>query len=76
MTNTTMYRKTKCSNCEYEQTTVLSYYLDSKMWKANHDLDKCIELRKQKSLNAFTAMFDNVDDALASLSIIQKGIQK
>ena len=76
MTNTTMYRKTKCSNCEYEQTTVLSYYLDSKMWKANHNVKACNELRKQKSIDAFTSMFDNVDDALASLSIIQKGIQK
>ena len=73
MTKTTMWRKTKCSNCEYEQTTVLSYYLDSKMWKANHNVKACNELRKQKSLNAFTSMFDNVDDALASLSIIQKG---
>ena len=50
MTKTTMYRKTRCSNCEYEQTTVLSYYLDSKMWKANHDLEKCSAIRKEKKL--------------------------
>ena len=66
---TTMYRKTKCSNCEYEQETFVSYYLDSKMWKANHNLEKCGEIRKSK--NAFIAMFDNVEDALASLSIIK-----
>ena len=71
MTKTTMYRKTACTNCNYEQTTVLSYYLDSKMWKANHNVKACNELRKQKSLNAFTAMFDNAEDALASLSIIK-----
>jgi hypothetical protein len=71
MTKTTMYRKTRCSNCEYEQETVLSYYLDSKMWKANHNVKACNELRKQKSLNAFVAMFDNAEDALASLSILK-----
>jgi hypothetical protein len=41
------------------------------MWKANHDLKKCRELREQKSLNAFVAMFDNAEDALASLTIIK-----
>jgi hypothetical protein len=66
-----MYRKTRCTNCEYEQATVLSYYLDSKMWKANHNVKACNELRKQKSLNAFIEMFDNAEDALASLSIIK-----
>ncbi len=71
MTKTTMYRNTRCTNCDYEQTTFLSYYLDAKMWKANHDLEKCAAIRKQKSLDAFTAMFDNVEDALASLSIIK-----
>jgi hypothetical protein len=50
MTTTTMWRKTKCSNCEYEQTTVLSYYLDRKQWDKGHDLVKCGELRKQKNL--------------------------
>jgi len=50
MTTTTMWRKTKCSNCEYEQTTVLSYYLDRKQWDKGHDLVKCGELRKQKKL--------------------------
>lgn len=74
MTTTTMWRKTRCSNCEYEQSTVLSYYLDRKMWNANHNVKACNELRKQKSLEAFASMFDNVDDALASLSIIKKGV--
>jgi hypothetical protein len=41
------------------------------MWNANHNLEKCAELRKQKSLDAFVAMFDNAEDALASLSIIK-----
>jgi hypothetical protein len=71
MTTTTMWRKTRCSNCEYTQETFLSYYLDHKQWNKGHDLKKCGEIRKSK--NAFIAMFDNVDDALASLSIIQKG---
>lgn len=50
MTKTTMYRKTRCSNCEYEQETFLSYYLDAKKWKANHDLEKCSAIRKEKKL--------------------------
>jgi hypothetical protein len=70
---TTMWRKTRCTNCEYTLEDSVSYYLHAKAWNKGHDLVKCGELRKQKSLNAFTAMFDNVDDALASLSIIQKG---
>jgi hypothetical protein len=48
MTTTTMWRKTKCSVCEYEQATVLSYYLDRKQWNKGHDLDKCREIRKGK----------------------------
>lgn len=66
---TTMYRKTRCTNCEYEQETFVSYYLDRKQWDKNHNLKKCVEIRKSK--NAFIAMFDNAEDALASLSIIK-----
>jgi len=44
--STTMYRKTTCTNCHYEQTTFLSYYLDRKAWNKGHDLDVCRELRK------------------------------
>ena len=74
MTKTTMYRKTKCSVCEYEQTTVLSYYLDSKMWKANHNVKACNELRKQKSANAFDSVFAGTLDSLANLTVVkQKG---
>jgi hypothetical protein len=71
MNKTTMYRKVRCSNCEYTQIDTVSYYLHAKAWKANHDVKACNELRKQKSLEAFNAMFDDVDDALASLSIIK-----
>jgi hypothetical protein len=71
MTKTTMYRKTKCSVCEYEQTTVLSYYLDSKMWKANHNVKACNELRKQKSTNAFDSMFAGTLDSLANLTVVK-----
>lgn len=71
MSKTTMYRKTRCTNCNYTQEDSVSYYLHAKAWKANHDLEKCGELRKQKSLNAFVAMFDNAEDALASLSILK-----
>ena len=66
---TTMWRKTKCSVCEYEQETFLSYYLDSKMWKANHDLEKCGEIRK--SANAFDKMFAGTLDSLNKLSVIK-----
>ena len=71
MTKTTMYRKTACTNCNYEQTTVLSYYLDSKMWKANHNVKACNELRKQKSANAFDKMFESSLDSLNKLSVIK-----
>jgi hypothetical protein len=71
MTKTTMYRKTTCTNCNFSQEDFVSYYLHAKAWNKGHDLVKCGELRKQKSLNAFTAMFDNVEDALASLTIIK-----
>ena len=71
MTKTTMYRKTKCSVCEYEQTTVLSYYLDSKMWKANHNVKACNELRKQKSANAFDSMFAGTLDSLDNLTVVK-----
>jgi hypothetical protein len=71
MTKTTMYRKTVCTNCNYTQEDSVSYYLHAKAWNANHNLKACNELRKQKSLNAFSAMFDNAEDALSSLSIIK-----
>jgi hypothetical protein len=50
MTTTKMYRKTRCSNCEYEQETFLSYYLDRKKWDKGHDIPKCLEIRKEKKL--------------------------
>ena len=51
MTTTTMWRKTRCSNCEYEQETFVSYYLDNKQWNKGHDLVKCGEIRKKKNLS-------------------------
>jgi hypothetical protein len=74
MTTTTMWRKTRCSNCEYEQSTVLSYYLDRKMWNANHNVKACNELRKQKSANAFDEMFAGTLESLNNLTIIKKGV--
>ena len=69
---TTMWRKVKCSVCEYEQTDSVSYYLHAKAWKANHDLGKCGEIRKSK--NAFDKMFAGTLDSLNNLTIIkQKG---
>ena len=68
MTKTTMYRKTRCSNCEYEQETFLSYYLDAKTWKANHDLEKCSAIRKSK--NAWDKMFPDTLESLSKLSVI------
>jgi hypothetical protein len=62
-----MYRKVKCLVCEYEQTDSVSYYRHAKMWKANHDLDKCREIRKSK--NAFDKMFSESLNALDNLTI-------
>jgi hypothetical protein len=65
--STMMYRKVKCLVCEYEQTDSVSYYRHAKMWKANHDLDKCREIRKSK--NAFDKMFSESLNALDNLTI-------
>ena len=48
---TTMWRKVKCTACEYEQTDSVSYYLHAKAWKANHDLEKCLAIRKGEKVN-------------------------
>jgi hypothetical protein len=66
---TTMWRKTKCSVCEYEQTTVLSYYLDRKQWNKGHDLDKCRSIRK--AANGFDELFAGTLESLAKLTIIK-----
>jgi uncharacterized membrane protein len=66
---TTMYRKVKCLVCEYEQVDTVSYYLHAKTWKANHDLEKCGEIRR--SQNAFAKMFSESLDSLSRLTIIK-----
>lgn len=33
-----MGRVTRCSGCGFEQDTVMSYYQDRKLWRANHTL--------------------------------------
>jgi hypothetical protein len=66
---TTMYRKTVCTVCNYTQEDSVSYYLHAKAWKANHDLDNCLSIRR--SQNAFEKMFAESTTALANLSIIK-----
>jgi hypothetical protein len=66
---TTMYRKVRCTVCEYTQVDSVSYYLHAKTWKANHDLDKCLAIRR--SQNAFAKMFAESNSALANLTIIK-----
>ena len=46
--STVMGRKTTCNGCGYSQYTVLSYYLDRKLWEQNHNRELC---RKQKKLS-------------------------
>jgi hypothetical protein len=69
MTTTTMYRKVRCSNCDYTQIDTVSYYLHAKAWKANHDLDKCLAIRKSKK--AFDEMFAGTLQSLNNLTIIK-----
>ena len=69
MTTTTMYRKVVCTNCNYTQIDSVSYYLHAKAWKANHDLEKCLAIRKSK--NAFDSMFAGTLDSLAKLTVIK-----
>jgi uncharacterized membrane protein len=66
---TTMFRKVKCLVCEYEQVDTVSYYLHAKAWKANHDLDNCLSIRR--SQNAFDKMFAESKTALSNLTIIK-----
>ena len=69
MTTTTMYRNVRCSVCEYTQIDSVSYYLHAKAWKANHDLEKCLAIRKAS--NAFDKMFAESKTALSNLTIIK-----
>jgi hypothetical protein len=48
MTSTTMYRKVRCTICEYTQVDTVSYYKHAKDWKANHDLKMCLAIRRNK----------------------------
>jgi uncharacterized membrane protein len=66
---TTMYRKVVCTVCNYTQEDSVSYYLHAKAWKANHDLDNCLSIRR--SQNAFEKMFAESTTALANLTIIK-----
>ena len=64
-----MYRKVRCTNCEYTQVDSVSYYLHAKAWKANHNLENCLAIRKSK--NAFDKMFRESLDSLDKLTIIK-----
>lgn len=64
-----MWRKVRCSNCEYTQVDAVSYYLHAKAWKANHNLEKCLAIRKSK--NAFDEMFSGTLESLNKLTIIK-----
>jgi hypothetical protein len=68
---TTMWRKVKCSVCEYEQTDSVSYYLHAKAWKANHDLEKCLAIRKTKKADLLASMFSESLSSLAKLTVIK-----
>mgnify|MGYP006999134906 CR=1 FL=1 len=48
MKTTVMPRTMKCLVCDYTQKDFVSYYKHAKAWKANHDLEKCLAIRKQK----------------------------
>jgi hypothetical protein len=69
MKSTVMWRKVRCSNCEYTQVDAVSYYLHAKAWKANHNLEKCLAIRKSK--NAFDEMFSGTLKSLNKLTIIK-----
>jgi hypothetical protein len=68
---TTMWRKVKCLVCEYEQTDSVSYYLHAKAWKANHDLEKCLAIRKTKKADLLSSMFSESLDSLSNLTIVK-----
>jgi len=68
---TTMWRKVKCTVCEYEQTDSVSYYLHAKAWKANHDLEKCLAIRKTKKADLLASMFSESLDSLSNLTIVK-----
>jgi uncharacterized membrane protein len=68
---TTMWRKVKCTVCEYEQTDSVSYYLHAKAWKANHNLEKCLAIRKTKKADLLSSMFSESLDSLSNLTIVK-----
>jgi hypothetical protein len=63
-----MGRTTTCKGCGYVQKTILPSRYDTKLWRETHTLEFC---KNKKAENAFAKMFDNAEDALASLSIIK-----
>ena len=46
---TKMYRKMTCTICNYSQEDFLSYYLHRKVWDKNHDIAKCLLIRREMS---------------------------
>jgi hypothetical protein len=69
MKSTIMPRLMKCTVCGYTQKDYVSYYKHAKAWKANHDLDNCLSIRR--SQNAFASMFSESLDTLSKLTIIK-----
>jgi hypothetical protein len=65
---TTAGRTWTCQGCEYKVSQVGTYYKMKKAWDSVHTLEFC---KIRKAENAFAKMFDNVEDALASLTIIK-----
>jgi hypothetical protein len=65
---TTAGRTWTCKGCEYKVSQVGTYYKMKKAWDSVHTLQFC---KDKKAQNAFIKMFDNAEDALASLSIIK-----
>lgn len=65
---TTAGRTWTCQGCEYEVSQVGTYYKMRKAWDSVHTLQFCKDKKAEK---AFTAMFADSLDGLASLTIIK-----
>lgn len=61
-------RTWECQGCGYKVSQVGTYYKMKKSWDTVHTLEFC---KNKKAENAFLAMFENVEDGLASLSILK-----
>jgi hypothetical protein len=67
--STVMPRKMRCITCGYTQEDYTSYYKHKKTWVRNHDLNGCLEIRRNN--DELASMFTESLDSLSKLTLIK-----